>query len=246
MSPSPVTRPTSHARILLVEEQTGSRNLLTLVLSRLGYEVDAALSCREALDRLSKSPYRVVLLSGTLPDTGLVEAVRRVRDLPGASTPAVLVMDGEDPGLRAACLAVGAQGYLSRPVEIEPLLRSIRNVMAANPAEREDAPSPEPVVDLDHLAGFTDGDQELESELAELYLSTAEVYLDKLAHALSSGDPWTETAHALKGASNNLGARRVAELARRAEHADPHAEDLEALREAVEEVRRFFADRRQP
>lgn len=243
MSLSTVTRSASHARILLVEEQTGSRNLLTLVLSRLGYDVEAVATCGQALDQLSKSPYRVVLLSGTLPDTGLVDAVRRVRALPQPSTPAVVVMAGEDPELRTACLGAGAQGCLPRPVEIEPLLRSIRNVMVADPAERQDTPTPQPPVDLDHLAGFTDGDPRLESELAELYLSTADVYLDKLAQALAAGGPWTETAHALKGASNNLGARRVAELARRAEHTEPHAEELQALRDAVQEVRRFFADR---
>lgn len=240
MSPPPVARPGTHARILLVEEQSGSRNLLTLVLSRLGYEVEAVGCCREALDRLARSPYQVVLLSSTLPDTGLVDAACRVRASHG---PSVLVMGSDDAELRSACLETGAQGYLLRPVEIEPLLRSIRNVMIATPAERDETPSPAPPVDLDHLTGFTDGDPALESELAELYLSTAEVYLDQLARALEAGEAWRETAHALKGASNNLGARRVAELARRAEHIEPHAEELEALRDAVEEVRRFFAAR---
>jgi HPt (histidine-containing phosphotransfer) domain-containing protein len=95
-----------------------------------------------------------------------------------------------------------------------------------------------PVLDLDHLRSFTDGDPQLEGELLTLFLSTAEVYLAAMADALQAGGSWRSPTHALKGASGNLGARRVMELARAAEHAAPDAAQLAALREAVDEVRR--------
>jgi HPt (histidine-containing phosphotransfer) domain-containing protein len=108
--------------------------------------------------------------------------------------------------------------------------------MRSPPAET--APScPEPVIDLDHLRSFTDGDPQLESELLSLFLSTADSYLARLSQALGTGEPWTATAHALKGASANLGTCRVTALALAAEHSAANAEQLEALRTAVEEVR---------
>jgi HPt (histidine-containing phosphotransfer) domain-containing protein len=76
----------------------------------------------------------------------------------------------------------------------------------------------QPVLDLDHLMTFTDGDKELENELSALYLSSAEAYLDAMSRALCDGTSWTSSVHALKGASSNLGALRVATLARAAEH----------------------------
>ncbi len=94
-----------------------------------------------------------------------------------------------------------------------------------------------PVLDLDHLRSFTDGDPQLEGELLTLYLSTADVYLAAMAAALQSGDSWRSPVHALKGASGNLGARRVMALARAAEHAKPSAGQLAALHGAVDEVR---------
>lgn len=97
-----------------------------------------------------------------------------------------------------------------------------------------------PVVDLPHLRGFTDGDLELERELAELYLSTADVYLDQLAAAQGDHDAWRRAAHALKGASANLGARRVADHALEAELHGPAPDRLRRLRIAVDDVREHF------
>ena len=79
---------------------------------------------------------------------------------------------------------------------------------------------------MDHLLSFTDGDLELEGELSVLFLSSAEAYFDKMGRSLRAGTPWTSTAHALKGASANLGARRLAALARSAEQQPPSAADL--------------------
>jgi HPt (histidine-containing phosphotransfer) domain-containing protein len=101
----------------------------------------------------------------------------------------------------------------------------------------------EPVIDLDHLLSFTDGDLELESELSVLFLSSAEAYFDKMSRSLQAGTPWASSAHALKGASANLGARRLAELARSAEHRPPAAADLQGIRRAIDEVSAFFGER---
>ena len=109
---------------------------------------------------------------------------------------------------------------------------------APKPSE---APVPEPVLDLDHLRGFTEGDPQLERELSSLFLSTAEMYLQGMEEALTGGRPWTSTAHALKGASANLGARRLSALALQAERSEPNRAQLEAIEQAIEEVRALFA-----
>ncbi|MDX1540746.1 MAG: Hpt domain-containing protein [Geminicoccaceae bacterium] len=100
-----------------------------------------------------------------------------------------------------------------------------------------------PVVDVDHLQGFTDGDRALERELAELYLSSADLYLQRLQEALGDADGWRRHAHALKGASANLGAREVAAMAANAEHGSPEADVLRRLAAAVDRVRAFFVSR---
>lgn len=101
----------------------------------------------------------------------------------------------------------------------------------------------QPVIDLDHLATFTEGDHALEGELGALYVSSAEVYLEQMSEALQRGISWTATAHALKGASSNLGAQRVAALALAAEKSSPNGVLLDALRGAIMDVRVFLASR---
>jgi HPt (histidine-containing phosphotransfer) domain-containing protein len=116
---------------------------------------------------------------------------------------------------------------------------------AASPLRQAEDPRDQAVMDLDHLDGFTAGDRQLEGELAALFLSTAEVYVGRMSQALTSGESWTGPAHALKGASANLGARRLAVLARLAEQSEPDATTLDEVRRALDEVRDFF-EARQP
>jgi HPt (histidine-containing phosphotransfer) domain-containing protein len=98
-------------------------------------------------------------------------------------------------------------------------------------------------MDLAHLDGFTAGDRQLELELAALFVSTAESYVGRMSQALAAGESWAGTAHALKGASANLGARRLAVLARLAEQSKPDAAKLDEVRRALGEVRDFFEAR---
>jgi HPt (histidine-containing phosphotransfer) domain-containing protein len=124
----------------------------------------------------------------------------------------------------------GSIGHVRRPVDRVSIERLLE-------------PPQEPIVDMEHLLSFTDGDLELESELSVLFLTSAEAYFDNMSRSLQSGTPWSASAHALKGASANLGARRLVALARSAEHQAPAAVDLQVIRRAIDEVNDFFGER---
>lgn len=100
-----------------------------------------------------------------------------------------------------------------------------------------------PIIDEVHLATFTDGDAALEDELGELFVTTALGYLKRMKEALRHERPWSAEAHALKGASGNLGARRVAALARQAEFLPPSPETIDDLQNAIDDVKAFFTKR---
>ncbi len=225
--------------ILLAEEQAVSRDLVVLGLGKLGYRIETASSLHDVRRQLGSSPPALVLLSTTLADRESGETLHEIRAGANGSVPVVMIGAEADEGSDEAWLAAGAVAYLSRPIEIEGLLRAIEPaVRRSPPMVRVDQDSP-PVIDLDHLFGFTDGDRQLEGELLALFLSSAEVYLARMGEALRTGQSWSAVAHALKGASANLGARRVMELARAAERSSPSASQLEALRATIEEVRGF-------
>jgi CheY-like chemotaxis protein/HPt (histidine-containing phosphotransfer) domain-containing protein len=225
-------------RILLAEEQAAARDLVKLVLGRLHHQIESVASGSAALARARHDSADLVLVSTTLPDMPGAPLIGALRELPElGAVPIVAIYQG-GPEVRQACIAAGAAACLSRPLEIERLLRVIERLVG--PRARAGTPAREPVVDPDHLRQFTDGDAQLEGELSALFLSTADVYLQDMREALRDGRAWTSTAHALKGASANLGARRIAALALIAERSEPSLAQLGAIEAAIDEVRAFF------
>jgi DNA-binding response OmpR family regulator len=228
------------ARILLAEEQAASRDLVVLVLGKLDYQIDVFGSARDALARLDSVKPALLLVSATLPDLPGPELVRAIGRR-ASPDPAPIVVIGPDSGEppRSDYLLAGAFDYLARPIDIERLLRLVERSVRRRAPTKTAHPGVPPVLDLDHLRGFTDGDRQLEGELLALFLSSADVYLERMSQALRAGQPWSAFAHALKGASANLGARRVAALALDAERSTPDSAQLEAIRRAVDQVREF-------
>jgi len=170
-----------------------------------------------------------------MPGAALIGALRQLPAL--ERTPIVAICQGSG-AVREACLTAGAAACLGRPLEIEPLLRLIERLGGSRGGIG--LPADDPVVDLEHLRHFTEGDPQLESELSALFLSTSELYLQEMRQALQEGRAWTSSAHALKGASANLGARRVAAMALIAERSEPSRGRLEAIERALDEVRAVF------
>jgi HPt (histidine-containing phosphotransfer) domain-containing protein len=228
----------SRRKALVVEEGAVERDRAVAVLTDLDYEAEAVASAEDALARVGRDRFALVLVSSTLPDL----ADRELHELRRLAEPVslpIVVVHGADHAAEQTCAKLGAIGNLSRPLSGAAISRLVEPRASASATEA----TREPIMDMDHLLSFTDGDLELESELSVLFLSSAEAYFDKMSRSLQTGTPWTASAHALKGASANLGARRLAALARSAEHQPPAAADLQDIRRAIDEVSAFFGER---
>jgi HPt (histidine-containing phosphotransfer) domain-containing protein len=94
-----------------------------------------------------------------------------------------------------------------------------------------------PVVDKEDALGRLDGDVELWNEIRTIWLDDAPNLLAAVRTALDArfADGLRRAAHALKGASANVGAVRVAATARDVERTAPQA-DWTALEKAVQEL----------
>jgi HPt (histidine-containing phosphotransfer) domain-containing protein len=93
-------------------------------------------------------------------------------------------------------------------------------------------------VDLAHLARYTGGDHELDSEVLSLFTGQAEQLIARLRIHLEHADTkgWHEVNHSLKGAARGIGAFALGDAADAAEKLDPGAQRAEAAR-AVEQLR---------
>jgi signal transduction histidine kinase/CheY-like chemotaxis protein len=108
-------------RLLLVEDNFVNQRVALYLLAKLGYEVDVAQHGREAIDRLSRTRYRLVLMDCQMPEMDGFETTRLIRD------PASRVLDHDVPIIamtanafpedRARSISSGMSDFLSKPVD---------------------------------------------------------------------------------------------------------------------------------
>lgn len=235
-------------RLLIVGDPALSRGLMKMVLSRLGYVVTCVVSGQESLMALSHSSFALALIALHLPDLPGLTLARRMRQSPPpvGSMPIIMFGDAWDPErIVDGCREAGLAGYLPKPISIARLVSSIHDHIHRPHGDHGAPPamSLPPAFELERLTSFTDGDAQLERELASLYLATAGAYLDEMRAAIGGGAGWSRAAHALKGASANIGAAMLARLAAEAEHGEASTERLARLEAALEAVRGFLRQR---
>lgn len=92
-----------------------------------------------------------------------------------------------------------------------------------------------PVLDLDHLARYTAGDEALEAELFALFEHQTETCLARMAET-GDVDEFMTAAHTLKGAARGIGAMKLGAACAGAEETPLDAGAVGRVRDAVCEV----------
>jgi len=113
-------------RVLVIEDDADARTLMAQVLRIEGYEVAAAANGREALELLRPpaSPPAVILIDLMMPEmNGLEFRSAQLGDPRLAAIP-LLVISG-DRLLDQQAAAVGAAGWLRKPIELDALLAAV-------------------------------------------------------------------------------------------------------------------------
>jgi two-component system phosphate regulon response regulator OmpR len=116
------------AKVLLVDDDVRLRELLLRYLESQGFEargVGDAMQMRQALDR---GHFDLIVLDLMLPGEDGLEICRRLRGQ-GVTTPVVMLTAKGDEIDRIVGLELGADDYLSKPVNPRELLARIRAVL---------------------------------------------------------------------------------------------------------------------
>jgi CheY-like chemotaxis protein len=120
----PRARPT----VLLAEDDRALRRYLEVVLRRAGYEVLTAADGLEAMKALLSNPVDAVVTDAIMPHLSGHELCRFLREHPKLKDLPVVLLSGNDASARPA--GVGADLYLSKPVEAEELSASLARLLA--------------------------------------------------------------------------------------------------------------------
>ena len=110
--------------ILVVEDDTPVRNLITTTLKTHNYKYVTAPNGQSAILSASSANPDVMLLDLGLPDLDGVEVIRRVRSW--SNLPIIVISARSEDQDKISALDAGADDYLTKPFSVEELLARLR------------------------------------------------------------------------------------------------------------------------
>ncbi|MEG6548816.1 ATP-binding protein [Desulfocurvibacter africanus] len=124
--------PQSGLRVLLIEDDLINQVYMDHFLRREGHAPALAVDGSSALAALAREHFDVVLTDIEMPDMDGVEILRRIRKGEGgqnSSVPIIALTAHAMKGDRERFLAMGLDGYVSKPVELEEFKAELRRVL---------------------------------------------------------------------------------------------------------------------
>jgi adenylate cyclase len=127
--PEEALAPEPLGRVLVVDDDAAHRRRLAAGLEGHGFVVEEASGGEEALRRLRRDAYDLMLLDLTLPGLDGFEVLRRMQADARLRSAPVIVVSAQDAGEHAArCLGAGAEDFLTKPID-QVLLRARINAV---------------------------------------------------------------------------------------------------------------------
>ncbi len=125
--PAPIAEEAG-ARILIVDDDPGIRDVISEFLGRHGYRVSEASDARGMEIALQRGPVDLVVLDVMMPGEDGLSICRRLAGQPGGPGIVMLSAMGEDTD-RIVGLELGADDYLPKPCNPRELLARVRAVL---------------------------------------------------------------------------------------------------------------------
>ncbi len=121
------------ANILLVEDNLVNQKIVILSLKKTVKNIDIASDGKEALDKFGSSKYDIILMDIQMPIMDGLTATRKIREIEASTTntitPIIALTANALSGDKETCLAAGMNDYISKPFQIETLVRKMNDLI---------------------------------------------------------------------------------------------------------------------
>ena len=232
----------ANAVILVAEDNETNQIVIRRILTRLGYAFEIAVDGAAALALYEDRSFGMLLTDFHMPEMDGFELTaafrgREAESADGARLPIIALTADALPDTEQQCLDAGMDGYLRKPIEMAqleaaleaslPQALALRTVAeAANePSTPQATPQAAPEsVDLPKFDGNIFDITQLEDSFGAYdaetagfvndFLNTLEARVTDITIALEQGGTAKarDIAHAMKGAANSMGARRMGQI----------------------------------
>ncbi len=117
--------------VLVAEDNPVSQRVVTLMLERLGFEVEVVMNGAFAVDAAERKAYALVVMDMLMPEMGGVEASRRIRAGGlNRGTPIIALTANAYAADRELCLEAGMDAVLTKPIQMEELASAVARYAA--------------------------------------------------------------------------------------------------------------------
>lgn len=217
-------------RILIADDDGGSRVLLRRLLERVGHTVTSAHHGNDVLRELDTSAFDALIIDLHMPGLSGVDLLKFLRERAGvnSSLPIIVVSADTSPMSVARVQAAGASAFVAKPITTSRLLDVVANISQGSAGGR-DAPVRQMNVPVETAVADIVLDQGPIDAMATLGMDDGQgaAFIDQclldadghlraiyIAGAQGQWDTLRTCAHTLAGIVGNIGLRRVANLAR--------------------------------
>jgi PAS domain S-box-containing protein len=144
-APEPEKRQAARKRlhILVAEDDRTNQIFARMFLEEMGHDVTVVDNGVQALEAMAKADFDLVLMDVSMPVMDGLEATRRIRKGSAAgadvAVPIIALTAHALSGDRERFTAAGMDGYLSKPINIEELNRTLQKVKAGRKGEKRPA-----------------------------------------------------------------------------------------------------------
>jgi len=120
------------ASLLLVEDSEINQRVAVEILNQAGIEVTTAINGKEAIKKIKKFDFDIVLMDVQMPEVDGLEATRIIRrELKLTDLPIVAMTAHAMKGDRQKCFDAGMDDYVSKPIDRKKLYAAIRRCLEA-------------------------------------------------------------------------------------------------------------------
>lgn len=118
----------SIGRVLVIDDEQQVRTMLSEMLRRLRYDPESADDGTAGLAKFREDPPDLVIVDMRMPDRDGIDVIREIRRAGG--TPIIALSGHSEKMLLGAAKSTGANGVLTKPVELEELVDALNEAFS--------------------------------------------------------------------------------------------------------------------
>ena len=124
-------------RVLVLDDEANIRDLLSIALGHVGYDVVTAETCMGARNMLVQQSADLLIFDVMLPDGDGIELCQRLRR-DGVKTPVLFLTARDATEDKVRGLTVGGDDYVTKPFSLEELIARVRVLLRRSGVEQSD------------------------------------------------------------------------------------------------------------